>query len=230
MKVLIIQHVESEGPGLLYPALKKHDFEPVVVDARYLPSDLSGVAAVISLGGPMNVYDDHPFLKREELLIREVLEKEIPFLGVCLGAQMLAKAAGAEIIRSPMPETGWFTVGLTQPGIMDPLFWKIDDEIITFQLHGDMFNIPETGILLATSERCPHQALKVGKNAYGLQFHMEVTLEMALELVANDGLDTSGIQEFYNLNGSEYLEQSSRMFSNFITRIIHGIPLSGFAP
>jgi GMP synthase-like glutamine amidotransferase len=142
-----------------------------------LPSTLDGLDAVVSLGGPMNVYEEdrHSFLKDEDVFLKKVLSAKIPFLGICLGAQLLAKASGGKVVRSPKAEVGWFNIDLTADGVKDPLFKGFSSTVEVYQWHGDMAVMPEGGVHLASSERCPMQAFRVGSNAYGLQFHAEIT-------------------------------------------------------
>ena len=113
--------------------------------------------------------------------LQKIIENEIPFLGICLGAQLLAKTAKAKVKLDVCREIGWFKVQLTDAGIKDSLFKDLDKELIVFQWHQDMFEIPKEGILLATSEKCPNQAFKLKKNIYGLQFHIEMTSQMIKE-------------------------------------------------
>ena len=192
---LIIKHIDIEGPGTLGDFLKAKGvpYQIVELDAgQTLPSDLDDIDAVVVLGGPMNVDEEnlYPFLKPENEFIQNVLQQEIPFLGICLGSQLLAKAAGAQVVKSPVKEIGWYKIRLTGEGKADPLFKNFREEDVTYHWHGDMFHIPAQGRLLATAEGCPHQALKVGRNAYGLQFHVEITdksiKEWCDEYVEND--------------------------------------------
>ena len=145
-----------------------------------IPERLDGVEAVVCLGGPMNVYEEasFPFLKQEDALIRDIVRKQIPFLGICLGAQLLSKACGGKVYKAPAKELGWSNVTLTPEGAMDPLFQGTGQPFTVFQWHEDTFSIPEGGTLLATSARCRNQAFRVGSCAYGLQFHVEVTPDM----------------------------------------------------
>ncbi len=178
--ILIVKHIDIEGPGTFGAFLdeKKIPYRIVELGAgEALPKDLSAYKAVIVLGGPMNVDEEHlyPFLKPENEFIQNVLKANIPYLGICLGSQLLAKAAGARVGQSPVKEIGWYTVQLTDEGKQDPLFQGFSDTEPIYHWHGDMFEIPSNGKLLATAKGCPHQALKVGDNAYGVQFHVEVT-------------------------------------------------------
>src|SRR5512137_1534563 len=117
--VLIVKQVEQEGPGMLGTFFEDAGWRLVTVElgrGESLPDQVDSFAAVVVLGGPMNVYEEgaHPFLREEDLLIREVLREEIPFLGICLGAQLLAKACGARVMKAAHKEVGWYTVELTK--------------------------------------------------------------------------------------------------------------------
>jgi GMP synthase-like glutamine amidotransferase len=110
--------------------------------------------------------------------IRRCLERAIPVLGVCLGSQMLAHAAGAQVFRGALPEIGWYPIRLTESGRMDPLLLGLPDEFDAFHWHGDTFTLPPGAKLLAGSAWYPHQVFRVGSNAYGFQCHLEVTEPM----------------------------------------------------
>lgn len=178
--ILIIKHIDIEGPGTLGDFLKSQGeaFRVIELGAgEKLPDDPKAYKAVIVLGGPMNVDEEDifPFLKPENEFIQKVLKANIPYLGICLGSQLLAKAAGAKVVKSPVKEIGWYQIQLTPAGLQDPIFKNFRPQDPIYHWHGDMFQIPADGQLLATAVGCPHQALKVGKNAYGFQFHVEVT-------------------------------------------------------
>jgi GMP synthase-like glutamine amidotransferase len=178
--ILFIKNIDIEGPETLGPFFEKDGFPMRTIDLSNgdkIPADLSDLDAVVVLGGPMNVYeeDKYSYLRDEDVFIKKVLKERISYLGLCLGAQLLAKAAGAKVGKSPKKEIGFDTVLLTNEGKADPLFFGLSGELDVFQWHEDMFEIPSSGTLLSSSSGCPHQAMRVGSNAYGLQFHIEIT-------------------------------------------------------
>ncbi len=181
--ILIIKHIDIEGPGTLGVFLKRNRVDCLTVDigkGEKLPASLSGIGGIVSLGGPMNVYEEdvYPFLKAEEQLLKSAIENNLPVLGICLGAQLLAKALGAKVKKSPQKEIGWSKVKLTKGAFRDNLFEGLDRHLEVFQWHEDMFDLPENSVLLAESSACPHQAFRAGQNIYGLQFHLEIDKQM----------------------------------------------------
>ena len=175
-RVLVVMHVESEGPGVFGELLEAAGAQVRVVrlhrgDELPAPGQFD---AALSMGGPMNVYEEDrfPFLREETRFLQEAAARALPVLGICLGAQMIAKAAGAAVTSNPVPELGWGIVSLTGEGRADPLFAGLPDALPVFQWHGDTFGIPEGGALLATGTDCVHQALR-HRNSWGLQFHLE---------------------------------------------------------
>ena len=178
--ILFIKHIEIEGPETLGAFFVKKGIPLEVVNLHQgekLSRDLRGLEAVVSLGGPLNAYEEagYPFLRDEDDFLKKVLAKEIPFLGICLGSQLLAKAAGGCVVRSPQEEIGWFDIELTEAGVKDPLFAGLPKTLEVYQWHGDMCQLSREAVLLATAKGCPVQAFRYGTNAYGLQFHAEIT-------------------------------------------------------
>ncbi len=227
--ILILKHIDIEGPGTFGDFLKekKEPFRIVELGAgEPLPLDLKDIKAVVVLGGPMNVDEEntYPFLKAENIFIQKVLKQEIPFLGICLGSQLLAKAAGAQVIKSPVKEVGWYHVKLTGEGKGDPLFLGFREDELIFHWHEDMFEIPVNGRLLATSSGCPHQALKVGRNAYGLQFHVEITdlsikewcAEYCQKNTEERVAKSRELMEGYTKYKDQFNRQANRLFENFL--------------
>jgi len=182
MKVLIIKHVEIEGPGLIEYCLmrEKIPYQILNINSDIRLPRLDDLSHIVILGGPMNVYeeDQYPFLKVEDLFIKEAIERGKSILGICLGAQLIAKALGARVFKASVKEIGWYDVSLTRIGSRDPLFSSLPKTFPVFQWHGDTFEIPKAAKLIATSTDVPHQAFRYGENVYGLQFHLEVTEEM----------------------------------------------------
>ena len=165
-RALVLKHVENEGPGFMGGLFAADRCRTSLVElwkGHDLPSHFGGISCVVVMGGPMNVYEEerYPFLKAEDIFIRNVVERGIPFLGICLGAQLLAKACGARVVKAPEKEIGWYKVRLTGWGRQDPLFHDIEDPTV-FQWHEDTFDLPEDAFLLAEGDVCRNQAFRVG--------------------------------------------------------------------
>jgi len=185
-KVLFFRHIEIEGPALIGEILKSKGIPFEVVDmynGASLPDTLDNLGAVFFLGGPMNVYEEdiYPFLASENVFIQKCVEAGIPMFGICLGAQLIAKALGARVRKGKEKELGWGSVSLTKAGENDPLFANMGSSVPVFQWHGDTFDIPEGAVHLAKSDKCENQAFRYGKLVYGFQFHCEVSEGMGLE-------------------------------------------------
>ena len=182
--------------------------------------------AIVSLGGPMNVYEEEkfPFLKAEDQFLKKAIKEEIPILGICLGSQLLAKACGAKVVKSPVKEVGWFKINLQKIAQSDPLFKGLDKTIDVFHWHEDMFEIPEGATLLATAEGCPHQALKVGACAYGVQFHIEITGKIIADWCQAYGksddpqkrLTAKEMMRSYEKNKERLKKNSEIVYGNFV--------------
>jgi GMP synthase-like glutamine amidotransferase len=142
-----------------------------------LPRPLEQYDAVFVFGGLMHPdqEDEHAWLRDEDVLIRRLLELETPFFGVCLGGQLLAKAADAWIGPAAQPEIGWFPLELTDEAPDDPLFAALPRSFDAFQWHYYAFDVPDGAVELARNDVCS-QAFRLGERAWAVQFHPEVTL------------------------------------------------------
>ncbi|NUM99996.1 MAG: type 1 glutamine amidotransferase [Bryobacteraceae bacterium] len=134
-------------------------------------------AGLVLMGGPMSANDNVDYIRRELQLIEQFVAAGKPVLGICLGAQLIAKAAGARVYRNSVKEIGWAPVYWTEAGHRDPLFAGLNQPENVFHWHGETFDLPAGADWLAYSEACRHQGFRLGK-AYGLQFHLEVTPAM----------------------------------------------------
>ncbi|MBV8462784.1 MAG: gamma-glutamyl-gamma-aminobutyrate hydrolase family protein, partial [Acidimicrobiales bacterium] len=184
----MLQHVDVEGPGTLAPLAAGRGLELRVLRpdrGQPLPraEDLGGL---VVMGGPMGVgeVDRHPWLADERRLVAEAVGRGLPVLGVCLGAQQLAAALGAEVRTLPAPEVGVGRVVLTSGGRRDRVFGPeygglAGGEVPCVHWHADTFDLPPGAVHLAATAACPHQAFRVGDRAYGLQFHVEVDAALA---------------------------------------------------
>ena len=138
-----------------------------------VPREPDGAEAVVVLGGGMGVYEQDrlPHLRDELALLRACVERQVPVLGICLGAQLLASALGARVAPAGSKEIGFYRVKLE---VADPLFAGLDDSFVAFHWHGDAFALPPGAVPLASSGMTPLQAFRFGERSYGIQFHLEV--------------------------------------------------------
>jgi GMP synthase (glutamine-hydrolysing) len=178
-KILVFQHVPYEPLGTLDPLLKEAGFRIRYVNfgrnADEIPQ-LDRYEALIVLGGPMNSdqIDTYPNLITEVGLIRKAVDQDMSVLGICLGAQLLAKALGGTVSRNKDREIGWYDVDLTDSGIADPVLGSFAARQKVFQWHEDGIGLPPGAEHLASSPASDVQAFRYGEHAYGFQFHLEV--------------------------------------------------------
>jgi GMP synthase (glutamine-hydrolysing) len=215
VRVLVLQHIACEHPGVFSEVMDERGVEavPVELDEGERLPDWREFDAVLVMGGPMGAYEevDHPWLVAEKELVREAAEDGRPVLGVCLGVQVLASALGAEV--RPIEngaEVGLLPVELTAEGREHPLFAGIDEPLVTLQWHGDTFDLPEGATLLASSPAARHQAFQTGEAGYGVQFHMEVTAEMAREWAEVPAYRRSLAQTLGEERGAAFLAEAGR--------------------
>lgn len=187
MRLLVLQHIPVEHPGVFRDFLKEDgvDWNVVELDGGEPIPSLAGYDALWVMGGPMDVWEEerYPWLVDEKAVIREaVSERGMPFLGICLGHQLLADALGGEVAPMAQPAVGILDVELTPAGRSDPLLAGLPQGFKCLQWHdAEVVEPPPDATVLAGSSRCAVQALRVGKNAYGLQYHVELTASTVSE-------------------------------------------------
>jgi GMP synthase-like glutamine amidotransferase len=198
MRVLAITHQEHAGPGVFGEVIREggHSLDQWMVPTDpEPPADPLGYDAVLVLGGAMNVDegDQHAWLETEKGIVGRLIEREVPLIGLCLGSQMVASAAGAVPRRAPRPEIGWHTVEVTEAGAADPLLGPLAPGFEAFQWHSYEFPLPPGGVALARSEVCL-QAARIGTAAWAMQFHPEVTKADALHWTADFESDANAVR------------------------------------
>lgn len=181
MRVLAIVHQPEAGPGVFADAIRDAgatlDTWPVSTLPEP-PDDPLGYDAVLTFGGAMHPDQlvAHPSLAQEKAVLGELLDREVPLLGVCLGSELVAEAAGGQPRRADTPEIGWYQVETTDEAADDPLMAPLAPTFKGLEWHSYEAPLPPGAVALARSAACL-QAYRVGSNAWGIQFHAEVTLE-----------------------------------------------------
>ena len=189
MRVLSVTHGQSVPGGVFEHQVEEqgHTLERWQVPDGGRPARASSYDAVMVFGGSQHPDEDDQFawLAHEEAFLREVLAARVPVFGVCLGAQMLARAAGAGVGPASQPEIGWYEVELTTAGRADPVLGVLPPRATVFQWHSYTHEIPAGGSELARSKACT-QAFRLSQSAWGIQFHAEVTLPMVTSWIEED--------------------------------------------
>ena len=209
-KILIVKNITQEGAGLLETLLCEYGIASHSEDlsAGGTFPDPRGYSALVVLGGPQSANDKTSAMLLQLRRIQQALHEEIPYLGICLGMQCLVKAGGGKVMKAPVKEIGFmdtegnpYRVDLTLAGRKDPLFGGLGKSFPVFQLHEETVELAASGMeLLAIGKECPIQAVRVGKNGYGLQCHFELTDAMFSEWCESD-------DELKRMNQGELMEQ-----------------------
>ncbi len=229
--MLVVKNESREGPGLLEQELKAQQIDFVVVDLARgagFPSP-KGYQALCVLGGSSSAKDQSQKMQAQLQRVEEALALDIPYLGICLGMQVLVKAGRGEVQAAENREIGFFdpqghpfSMQLTAAGKMDPVFQGLEESIPIFHLHGETVALEQNMALLATGAFCHHQAVKVGTNAYGIQGHIELTMEMLDVWLQEDPelrqLNGKAIRSHFASRQENYAQRRGRLFfRNFLT-------------
>ncbi len=183
MRFLVFQHVDIEHPGIFRDFFKADGiaWDAVELDAGEKIPSLDAYDALWVMGGPMDVWeaDQYAWMKPEMAAIREaVAVRRMPFLGLCLGHQLLGEALGGKVDKAAQAEVGILDVHLTEEGKSDPLFAGLRHRFKALQWHGaEVAHLPPHAVVLANSPLCRVQGMRIGSHAYGLQYHIELTPE-----------------------------------------------------
>ncbi|MGQ0668948.1 MAG: type 1 glutamine amidotransferase [Actinomycetota bacterium] len=202
--VVLIGHDAWETFGLAPAALRAEGLDVRIHNAREdgPPPDVDEVGGIIVFGGEMNVDETgrFPFLAAERDLTKRAIDRGVPFLGICLGAQMLARAQDVPVVKAPVREIGFAALHLTAKAAPDPLMSVFSDGDMVFHWHEDTFALSDGAVLLGTGDHVRVQAFRVGERAWGLQFHFEVDRD-ELEMWLSDADD--GLKEAWGKSADE---------------------------
>jgi GMP synthase (glutamine-hydrolysing) len=221
-KILSIQNIACETLGSLEEPLRSEGYELYEIQAHsdQIPKCADEFSAIIILGGPMSVYEGIEYLKKEQALIWDANQKQVPTLGICLGSQLIAGALGGTVHRGIKKEIGWHDIHITSAGLNGLFKGFGQKDLRVFQWHGDTYTLPSNTKILAYSDLYP-QAFQIG-NAYGLQFHLEVTmgmirtwLEKYKEETTKEGLNANSILPRKEDEIQELNTKCKKVWSNF---------------
>lgn len=229
MKVLIIKNISREGPGILRDILDANNILYDIVEpdsGEYIPDPLE-YSAVFVFGGPDSANDMTDKMIDELEKVRIVIDNGIPYMGICLGMQVLVKACGGQIRKNDVKEVGfkghddeYFKVDICADREKESLFNGLGSSMKIFHLHGETVALTDEMELLATGKFCRNQIVKVGENAYGVQGHFELTQEMLDLWLETDPdlkeLDSDEIRKDFRTISEDYTNNAEKIFSNFL--------------
>lgn len=227
--LLIVQNISHEGPGILEELLNEHEiaYERYDLSTGESIPDPEGYAGMVVLGGPQSANDTSSQITGELSAIRKALDAGVPYLGICLGMQLLVAASGGSVVKCLRKEIGFrepdgepFMVELTREGKNDALFRNLPEKLRVFQLHGETVELPENMIVLGTGRGCRNQVLRAGKNAWGLQCHFEMTPAMFERWIDIDHdlrrMNREELLAEFNAISKEYNDTGRTILGNFL--------------
>jgi GMP synthase (glutamine-hydrolysing) len=228
--ILILKNISREDPGLIEDVLIEHNLKYVIIEPDRITQikSIETIGALIVLGGPNSANDSDIQMKSELALIRNAINAEIPYLGICLGLQTMVKAKGGGVVKCLTKEIGFrnhndkfYKIKLTSQGRGDDLFKNLPDELIVFQLHGETVQLTPEMFLLASGDTCENQIVKIGANAYGIQCHFELNAGMLDLWIDHDEdlnlLDRDKVRSDYQTLRNEYQKTGKLLINNFLT-------------
>lgn len=230
-RVLFVQHGSVDKPGLLADELERAGVELEIIhpySGDPLPKDLRAYSGLALGGGGQSAWEvqEHPYLEREAELVRDAVAQEMPVLGLCLGGQIIARALGAEVRRAPAKEIGFFPVTMKPAAQGDSLAALFPKTFPAAHWHGDVFDVPEGAVNLASTVATRHQMFCFGERCYGFQFHPEMTPALFEELVRDEmewfrteGLDASALIQEAAIELPK-LEPAARSFFQAWSRLL----------
>ena len=229
MKLLIVKNITHEGPWLLKYVLdaRSVDYDLIDLENGDAFPPVESYDAVVVLWWPDSANDTTEKMIQELVFVKDIVEKQVPYLWICLGMQVLVKAAWWEVIKHAEKEIGFyddlgeqFSVELTQQGINDTLFSWLDHVFDVFHLHGETVIPNEHVVILWTWKQCYHQIVKVGPCAYGIQCHFELSDDMLEVWYEKDedlwNKNRDLLFQQYNLIKNEYEKVWYQLMNNFI--------------
>ncbi|MBO0794515.1 MAG: type 1 glutamine amidotransferase [Ktedonobacteraceae bacterium] len=226
-RILMLQHIGENSGEYIDELLHGYDvtYDPINVGSDPLPNPRD-YDAIVAFGGSQHVYEatSYTYFAEEIALIRRAVAEDIPFLGICLGGQLLAHTLGGIVKKHVVSEIGFYIVQLTEEGKQDPLYAGLPGYQKVFHWHEDVFDLADDSILLATTAETPNQAFRYGHRAYGLQYHIEITPELLHSWLREvgpeeDTPDLARIRALESLTQSEFVEYQEHtriIFRNFL--------------
>ncbi len=224
---LVIQHVAVEGPARIAARLQRHGIGCRIVrtwPGEPVPHTVAPACALVVMGGPMGVYDarDYPNLTDEMRLIERATRDGVPTLGVCLGSQLIAAAAGARVYPGPAKEIGYHPVTLSAAAATDPLFGTAPQTFTPLHWHGDVFELPQGATPLAASAMTTHQAFRLADSTWALLFHLEADVSEVAAMshafadeLADAGVDADALNAATPRHVAAIAPIADRVFDQF---------------